>query len=223
MAKRLFLLLILSLLGVINASVFLTATDTVELAGLDEAKIVETAPLPEPEPSAKVVVPVAYGATNSGSPASVVNETANSVAPTFDVVVAPGNTIAIAGRILEVVDVADTTIDSGGHVNKYGDKFLYGHNSTEVFGGLVNLGVGNIFTVSYGGVSRNYQVAKIVIFEKDLATGKLQLDGAGNYMRSIINARSGNIWYDLSLMTCYGTSYGNGDASHRLVIFANAI
>ena len=223
MAKRLFLLLILSLLGVINASEFLTATDTVELAGLDEAKIIETVPLPEPEPSAEVVAPVVYGVTSSSLSTSVVNETANFVVPTSDVAMAPGNTIAIAGRVLEIVDVADTTIDSGGHVNKYGDKFLYGHNSVDVFGGLVNLGVGNIFTVSYGGVSRNYQVAKIVIYEKDLETGKLRLDGAGNYMRSVANARSGDTRYDLSLMTCYGTSYGNGDASHRLVIFANAI
>ena len=223
MAKRLFLLLILSLLGVVNASEFLTATDTVELVGLDEAKIVETVPLSEPEPSAEVVAPVAYGVMSSSLSTSVVNETANFMVPTSDVVVASGNNIAIAGRVLEIVDVADTTIDSGGHVNKYGDKFLYGHNSVEVFGGLVNLGVGNVFTVSYGGVSRNYQVAKIMIYEKDLETGKLRLDGAGNYMRSVANARSGDTWYDLSLMTCYGTSYGNGDASHRLVIFANAI
>ena len=29
--------------------------------------------------------------------------------------------------------------------------------------------------------------------------------------------------YDISMMTCYGTMYGNGDASYRLVLFANAI
>lgn len=210
MAKRLFLLLMLSLLGVVNASEFLTAADRVELAGLDETRIVETVSLPEPEPFVEVVAPVAYEATNYTTPAP-------------EIVLAPSNTIAIAGRVLEIVDVADTTIDSGNYVNKYGEKFLYGHNSAGVFGGLVNLGVGNVFTVSYGGVSRNYQVAKIEIFEKDLETGKLRLNGAGNYMRSIANARSGDIWYDLSLMTCYGASYGNGDASHRLVIFANAI
>ena len=210
MAKRLFLLLILSLLGVINASEFLTATDTVELAGLDGAKIVETVPLPEPEPSAEMVAPVAYGVTSSSLSTSVVNETANFVAPTSDVVVAPGNTIAIAGRVLEIVDVVDTTIDSGGHINKYGDKFLYGHNSVDVFGGLVNLGIGNVFTVSYGGVSRNYQVAKIMIYEKDLEfifdkyySSHLKFrktgTGLGLYIsKQIMLAHKGNIEADIS-------------------------
>lgn len=217
MARRLFLLFLICVSGIINTSGFLMSADGVGLIGLDEAKVVETVPLPEFEPVADVTTPVVYETT------SIFHEPAAYVEPVSDVAAITSSTIAVAGRLLEIVDVSDTAVDSGNHVNKYGDKFLYGHNSAGVFGGLVNLGVGNIFTVSYGGVSRNYQVAKIVVYEKDAETGKLRLDGAGNYMRSVANARSGDVWYDLSLMTCYGISYGNGDASHRLVVFANAI
>ena len=42
-------------------------------------------------------------------------------------------------------------------------------------------------------------------------------------MSAVAGARHGRVQYDLALMTCYGTSYGNGDASHRLVVFANRL
>ena len=136
---------------------------------------------------------------------------------------APANSIQIAGRNLEIVDVADTRIDAGSHVNKYGDKFLYGHNSAGVFGGLASLGVGSTFSVNYGGMLTNYRVAKTVIFEKNEAEGKLQLNGSGSYMLSVSQARNAGVQYSIALMTCAGTSLGNGRATHRLVIFANVI
>ena len=135
------------------------------------------------------------------------------------VYVMPGNSIAVAGKVLEIVDVDDTMVDAGDHVNKYGDKFLYGHNSSAVFGNLASLSVGNVFTVSYNGVSTNYQVQEIVLYEKTSAT-VLTVDGKDYKMRAVANGRGK---YEMVLMTCAGTSYGNGDASHRLVIYANAI
>ncbi len=136
--------------------------------------------------------------------------------------VAP-NSITILGRNIGVYDVDSTAVDAGNHVNKFGDRFYYGHNSGIVFGGLPSVGVGSTFTITYGGVARTYRVAKTMVFEKNTSNGRLQLNGEGNYMKSVANAKSGGVQYDVSLMTCYGTSYGNGDASHRFVIFANAI
>ena len=51
----------------------------------------------------------------------------------------------------------------------------------------------------------------------------MQLDGSGNYMRQVADAKSDGVQYSISLMTCYGRALGGGDATHRFVIFANAI
>lgn len=136
---------------------------------------------------------------------------------------AVGNYISVGGRNIPVIDVASTGVNADDHVNKYGARFYYGHNTGAVFGGLVNYGVGSGFSIYYGGVLHNYRVAKVMIFEKNVSNGHLELNGSGNYMRSVADARSSGVQYDVSLMTCHGTSYGNGDASHRLVLYANEI
>ena len=223
MAKRLFLLIIFSLISVFNAPSFLAATDTVTISRVNHIGTVETVLPPEPEPEPVSSPEFASVSTYSASaPVVATTATAPAPAPAPAAVTIP-NAIAITGRVIPIVDVADTAVDSGDHVNKYGDKFLYGHNSAAVFGGLGSLGVGSIFTVSYGGVSTNYQVTKVVLYEKNVETGQLQLKGKGTFMRAVAAARSEGVQYSLSLMTCAGTMYGGGDASHRLVIFANAV
>lgn len=133
------------------------------------------------------------------------------------------DSITITGKTLPVISVGDTTVDAGNHVNRYGDRFYYGHNSSAVFGGLSGVGVGTTFSIASSGVTYNYRVAKRVVFEKNSGNGRLQLGGKGNYMKSVAAAKYGGVQYSISIMTCAGTSYGNGDASHRLVLFANRI
>lgn len=224
MAKRLFLLLISGLIGIISAPEILMASDSFDLNGLDKTGIVETVPVvaedePEEEQedeeeSTAQTTSYSYGYDSYSYDSDEESE------PVYE---APSDSITIAGRTLDIVDVSDTTVDAGGHVNKYGDRFLYGHNTSNVFGGLTSLGVGSRFSVTYDGDTTYYVVTKVVIYEKNRDTGKLQLNGSGSYMRSVANAKYDGVQYDLSIMTCYGTSYGNGDASHRLVLFANAI
>ena len=199
MGRSLFLITLLGLFGVVLNPSVLTAADCFNATGLSNAGMVETIPLPEPEPE-PVKAPVA-GYTY----------------------VPPANNIQYAGRVIQIVDVGDTSVDAGGHVNKYGGKFLYGHNSASVFGALPGLGVGSVFSVTYGGVTTNYQIANTVIFEKNADNGLLQINGFGDYMYSVASATYDGVYYDMALMTCYGTSYGNGDASHRWVVFANAV
>ncbi len=218
MGKRLFLLLIAALMGIICSPIFLTPADTfvAEPIPLGAAETLESVS----KASTKEIATSYAG--NYQRVRSYTN--VDSVSGGYgSVAYAPNNSINITGRTLEIVEVGSTTVDSGNHVNKYGDKFLYGHNTGAVFGGLTSMGVGSTFTVNYGGVTTNYRVAKVMIYEKNTSNGRLELNGSGNYMRGVANAVSDGVHYDLSVMTCYGTSYGNGDASHRLVLFAYAI
>lgn len=225
MARRLFLLLFSAFVGIFSSPEILMASDDYTLSGLNNAGIVETVPIVEETVAVEenVVTSSNVGVGSNSDTRNNVRAVSTQVLTPAPVYVASSNSISVAGRTLEIVDVTSTAVDSGNHVNKYGERFLYGHNSAGVFGGLVNLGVDSTFSVAYGGKTTNYRVAKIVIFEKNVETGRLQLNGAGNYMKSVANAKSDGVQYSLSLMTCYGASYGNGDASHRLVIFANAM
>lgn len=204
MVKNVFLLFIASLMTIVMSPKILSATDDVDLTGVSDAKAVETV-IAEPEPE-----PVVTKAPVAGyAPAAPVAMAAT-----------PANNIQIAGRTIEIVGVGSTTVDAGNHVNKYG-SLLYGHNSTGVFGGILNIGVGSTFTVTYGGVTTTYRVANAVMFEKN--NGLLQVNGSGDFMNATSRAVYMGTHYSIALMTCAGTSYGNGDASHRYVLFANAI
>ena len=134
---------------------------------------------------------------------------------------AMGSFISVSGRNIPVIEVSSTALDAGDHVNKFGDRFYYGHNSGNVFGGLVNYGVGTSFSINSNGITHNYRVANVVVYEKNAELGRLQLNGSGSYMKAVSQARSDGVQYSIALMTCYGTPYGNGGATHRLVLFAN--
>ena len=138
--------------------------------------------------------------------------------------------IEVAGRWVNVYNVDSTALDAGNSVYRfintakgYDGRFLYGHNSNNVFGGLKNLSVGSTFTVTLDNNTVTYRVSSIVIFEKNQETGKLMLNGTGSYMNNVARAKHDGVQYDLSLMTCHGQSLGHGDATHRLVVFASRI
>ena len=54
--------------------------------------------------------------------------------------------ISIAGNTVPIFYSSNTLIDAGSQVGLYGEHFLYGHNTANVFGGLANLGIGARFT-----------------------------------------------------------------------------
>lgn len=160
--------------------------------------------------------------------------TATQTTPVQTLVTTPNtgqqtDSIQIAGKNLNIVTVDDTAKDSGNHVNRYkkgsyDGRFLYGHNSAAVFGGLENLKIGSTFTVRLDGEQNIYKITKIVIFNKNVAKGTIELTGdSTNYMGQVAKAKFKGTQYDLSIMTCHGQSLGGGDATERLVIFANKI
>ena len=169
------------------------ASDSFTLTGLNNAGITETVPLPEPEPAPVYVAP---------APVYVAPQIANYTVSFY----------------INSVDEYTETYRNLSYNGLYKfRRMIYGHNSWNLLGNLTNRYVGEIFTITEGGVARNYQVMAKQVYEK---TGMSSLNNDPGLMTNIATTALG---YDVALLTCYGTSYGNGDASHRLVIFANAI
>lgn len=141
--------------------------------------------------------------------------------------------ISIAGNYIPIFYSSNTLIDAGNEVGLYGEHFMYGHNTSHVFGGLRYLGVGDRFTVTLGGVTRTYQIMNIDTREKSYFEGSFyrqkKMPGMVVFEKvKMMNAITANgeyqgQYYDYILMTCAGTSYGNGDASHRLILMANEV
>ena len=198
MFKNFILLFISSLITITMSPAILTATDDVTVTGVSDARAVETV-IAEPEPE-----PVVTKAPVAGyAPAAM-----------------PANNVQIAGRTIEMIPVGSLELDAGGHVNKYG-ALLYGHNSAAVFGGVLGMGAGSTFTVTYGGVTTTYQVVKAEHFQKN--GDLLQYEGYGDFMDAVSRAVFMGVPYDIAVMTCDGTPLGGGDATERYVLFANAI
>ena len=101
--------------------------------------------------------------------------------------------------------------DSGNAVGLYNGKFLYGHNSANVFASLPSLGVGTPISVTLNGQTTTYTVAKSITLEKPVVQ---------RYMNGFANARLDGVQYAYAIMTCAGTPGPTpGDASHRTIVF----
>lgn len=202
MAKRLFLLIIACLIVVISTPTFLSATDTVSVKGLDNTGVVETVPLPEPEPEPEPVVTTTVAKAPAAGVSAAAKPAAAPATLNYTVTIFSGEMVA--------------------HGLSYGDiyktgKLVYGHNTGNLLGSLSNLGVGQTFTVTEGGMTTAYRVTDRATYEK---TADGYLNHNRGLMGQIMRTAMG---HGIALMTCAGTSYGNGDASHRLVIYADAI
>jgi len=218
MAKSLFLIILAGLFGVIMNPGMMSATDVVSVTGIDNSKIVETVILPEPEPepeSAQGAVRENNSAVSIGAPVAGARyeEPVQHTEPALKNYNVTVYSSEIVANNLSYNDIYKT------------GKLLYAHNSWNLFGNLPSLGWGEYFTVTEGGVTRTYRVENVIVYEKNVERGLLQRNGKGSYMRAVLNAtdKDTGMHYNLAMMTCYGTSFGNGDASHRYVIFANEV
>lgn len=199
MGKALFLL-ICSVLSVVMSPAILTAADSVDVTGVSDAKVVETVVEPEPEPvTTLAVTPVVAKAPTAGYiPAARVNYTVTNY----------------VGSVSEYLATYANLSYSA--IYKYG-KMIYGHNSYNLLGSLSARSVGEVITITEGGVTREYRVAAVAIYEK---TADGNLNGDPRLMTQIATSAMG---HDQVLFTCAGTSYGNGDASHRLAVYVDAV
>ena len=120
--------------------------------------------------------------------------------------------ISILGRTIKIKLVADTKVDAGKMVALYGNGFLYGHNTSAVFGVLSRATAGTSFSVTLNNETQNYQVAKTVVLTKE---------DAKRFMYALTKMQSfDGENYDLVLMTCAGEAVGQGDATHRRIVLA---
>ena len=192
MSKRLFLLFLFTVtFGLAASPDFLTAADA-PLPISPDFHAVETVPLPEVEakPAPEIVVP--------------------EVVSTPTVPQVANYTVTIYSSEMVAHNLSYSDIYKTG-------KLVYGHNSGNLLGNLSCRYVGEVFTITEGGVARNYVVSDIGLYEK---TADGFLNGNKGLMGRIMRSALG---HDVALMTCAGTSYGNGDASHRLVVYADAV
>jgi sortase (surface protein transpeptidase) len=132
--------------------------------------------------------------------------------------------LKIGAKTLCVYQTTDLGSDAGTRVAHYTGSFadgifLFGHNSSAVFGNLKNLPVGTVF--SYGGA--NYRINEKKVYcdysNGNLCTTKYASDAV--LPPSFPAPRKTG--HDLNIMTCAGASLGNGDATHRLLVSADRI
>ena len=205
MFKKAFVIFLSSFIGITGSPDFLLASDNVDVVDLDQTKVVQTIiPEPEPEPEPEPTT-IAYNPVVYTTPAI------------------PANHLDIAGRMLTVEYTDSTAVNAGSVVKYYNNKFLYGHNSGAVFGFLPSVGIGHTFSLTYNGIVTTYRVSNKVEYAKTSAT-TLGIGNTNYKMGHVANGYDPNeVRHSIVIMTCSGTSYGNGDASHRLVLFADAI
>lgn len=213
MAKRLFLLFISSFIGIFAAPEVLMASDSYTLNGVDDSKTVETV----------IVEPVVE--EQPAQAETYVDPTPTTPAPTPAPAPAPAPVQQVANYTVTVYKNTAAEYNASATSLSYSDiykykKMIYGHNTWNLLGSLNDRYIGEVFTITEGGVTRNYKVMDKRVYRK---TEDGNLENNKEIMKDISNGRSGGATYDVALLTCYGQSLGNGDATHRLVIFANAI
>ena len=218
--KGLFIILISSFIGIIANPELPFASDSVAVTGLDNAGIVETIPLPEPEPAQEepgYAEPVYEGPTYEEP---IYEE------PVYEepVYYAPANNITINERYVDLAYTDTTGEDAGSAALAWyykTGKFIYGHNSWNVFGFLDSAYdggwlLGMAFSVTMDGNTEYYTVTNYRLYDYDPSEPKyLWYNGEATKMNPIVKATLDGSSYRMAIMTCYAGS------SKRLVIFAN--
>ncbi|MBR3121969.1 hypothetical protein IKF28_00795 [Candidatus Saccharibacteria bacterium] len=237
MAKSLFLMILAGIIGILNPGSFLTATDSVPVAdlsdnysssiALDNVEIDDNSAKTNDEKEAeaqttayKVEVAKSEVKSNpvvnstSKSDQKTVSNTSNktTVKKTTVQPVTPSVQNYTVTRYIGSVEEYTRTFDKLSYNDIYKfRKMIYGHNTSNLLGNLKSRYVGEIIKVTEGGSSKKYRVASVTTYSKaDVA----------KLMNKIANSAMG---HDVAFLTCAGTPVGQGDATHRLVVLADAI
>ena len=213
MARSLFLSIISVIITVCSNAISLAATDEVAITGLNPAGIVETVPLPEPEPEPEPVLQEMPAAPVAGSNNAIYAQTYAAPAP-----VAP-----VIENYTVTVQVANTKQYNELAYNlSYSDiyKFrnmVYGHNASNLLLSLSYKNIGDVISVTEGGVTTNYQI----VWKREMlkVSAKELQDTMTGQVYAMDDISRALDTYHLALETCSG--YGN--TPYRWVLFANRI
>lgn len=213
MARSLFLSIISVIITVCSNAISLAATDEVAITGLNPAGIVETVPLPEPEPEPEPVLQEMPAAPVAGSNNAIYAQTYAAPAPVAPVIENYTVTVQVANA-KQYNELAYNL--SYSDIYKF-RNMVYGHNASNLLLSLSYKNIGDVISVTEGGVTTNYQIVwkremlKVSAKElQDTMTGQV-------YAMDDISRALGT--YHLALETCSG--YGN--TPYRWVLFANRI
>ena len=236
MAKSLFLMILAGIIGVLNSSSFLTANDSSPEADLsdgfassfvlDAAEVDDNSSEANDSKETQIVVGETKPAKTELKTKPVVDSTPKSdqaavsnssnktstVKKTTAQPTAPSVQNYTVTRYIGSVEEYTRTFDKLSYNDIYKfRKMIYGHNTSNLLGNLKSRYVGEIIKVTEGGSSKKYRVASVTTYSKaDVA----------KLMNKIANSAMG---HDVAFLTCAGTPVGQGDATHRLVVLADAI
>lgn len=240
--KKILIFLFSSFVGIFANPELPFASDSIAVTGLSNDRITETVILDEPDTCASVDEQSnnEINEQNSQSSEEVYHEpeyeepSHDEVAyeepvyeepvyeePVYEI---PSNNISIYDRSVELAYTGSTGENAGSATLAWyykSGKFIYGHNSWNVFGflnsaydgGWLN-GMG--FSVTMDGATSYYTVVNYRLYDYDASDPThLWYKGSSYKMNPIVRASLDGVSYRMAIMTCYAGS------SQRLVIFAN--
>lgn len=219
--KYIGMMFLASFIGIMVNPEFLAASDSVAILDLEQSNVVETViekpveiKLVKAQASPVQTVVVAKTAT----PAAPKAGATKTAAP-----IATVNQVKFAWGVQSLMITGSTSVDAGVNVMKFG-RLMWAHNNT-AFNNIKNLKIGDTFSVTIDGVTKNYKVAANpidgkagVLLEKKSEYLLFHADKGEIDMGFVVNG--GGAWgkHSLILMTCAGV--GN---THRYVVVADEI
>ena len=229
--KLLMILLFSSFVGIIANPETPLASDSVAVTGISNSGVTETVVLDVSTVNEQVENNNAESASTEAVYQEPAYEEPAYIEPVYEepvyeepVYQAPANAISINGRSIDLAYTETTGEDAGGASLAWYYKtgrFIYGHNSWNVFGFLNSAYDGGwldgmSFSVTMDGQTQYYTVANYRLYDYDASDPKhLWYNGTSIKMNPIVKANLDGTSYRMAIMTCYAGS------SKRLVIFAN--
>lgn len=105
--------------------------------------------------------------------------------------------------------------DPGNNIYRFA-KLIFAHNTPALFGNLATLTPGQTITLTENGQTHSYRVATSEVVPK--ING--YLNGDPYFVNNLAYKAGG---HSFALLTCSGQMLGGGDATHRLIVYIDAI